>query len=57
MPGRMKKYYFDEKSWSTREIECGGCDRMWGCGDVEMWGELNTRSPKVLVVGGGHGVP
>ena len=53
----MKKYYFDEKSWSTREIECGGCDRMWGCGDVEMWGELNTRSPKVLVVGGGHGVP
>ena len=30
-----------------------------GCGDVEMWrcGELNTRSPKVLVVGVGHGVP
>jgi len=27
------------------------CVGMWGCG------ELNTRSPKVLVVGGGHGVP
>ena len=37
----------------------GDVNRMWGCGDVGMWGcgELNTRSPKVLVVGGGHGIP
>jgi len=32
---------------------------VWWSVDVGMWGcgELNTRSPKVLVVGGGHGVP